>query len=273
MFKLEDRMKRYEGLAERALMLHLPVLARLDGRSFSAFTKHAAKPFSTDFRAHMINVAQYLLEEAGATVAFTASDEVTLAWPSHELVMFAGRVQKLASTLAAIASAKFNHGASLQSSEDRLHSGLAWHKLPTFDCRVWNVPTLEEACNVFVWRQADALRNSVQMAARAHYSHKECTGKSNSELQEMLRTRGVNWDNYASDFKRGTFLRRVIIERRFTAEELAELPEKHDAHKNPSMVFTRQVTRRDDIVMDRLVDKKLVLFKGYVSSYEDAWKP
>lgn len=41
-----DRMKLYEGLeAQRKFMPGLPVVARLDGRGFSRFTKGMDRPF------------------------------------------------------------------------------------------------------------------------------------------------------------------------------------------------------------------------------------
>ena len=33
-------------------------------------------------------------------------------------------------------------------------------KMPRFDCRVYNVPTLDEAVNSFLWREQDATKNS-----------------------------------------------------------------------------------------------------------------
>ena len=72
-----------------------------------------------------------------------------------------------------------------------------------FDARVFNIPK-EEVVNLVYWRQLDAARNSVQMAARAKFSHSECEDKNCAELQEMLFQKyGINWNDYPTRWKRG----------------------------------------------------------------------
>ena len=51
--ELGDRMKLYERATDARLMRRLPVIARLDGRSFSKFTAKAEKPFSSLFEGIM----------------------------------------------------------------------------------------------------------------------------------------------------------------------------------------------------------------------------
>lgn len=229
-----DRMKVYEALGNPRVLPGLPVMARLDGRTFSTFTKHAKRPFSEAFHAMMVDVTRHLVVEGCATVGYTQSDEISLAWAEHPF--FDGNPQKMCSALAAMAS------VHLAGQDHDPKYGLAWHRAPTFDCRVWVVPSFVEAANVFLWRQQDAARNSVQMAARHFFSHKACDELNGKELQEKLFTeRGVNWNDYPFQFKRGTFVKHAKTRRAFTAEELADLPEKHDARRDPSLVVERRV--------------------------------
>jgi tRNA(His) 5'-end guanylyltransferase len=59
-------------------------------------------------------------------------------------------------------------------------------------------------------------------------------------MQEMLWSKhGVNWNNYPNFFKRGTFIVKRRFSTPFTAEELAELPEKHAARCNPNLIVER----------------------------------
>ena len=41
-----------------------------------------------------------------------------------------------------------------------------------------------------------------------YFSHKELDGKSQSEIQEMLFQKGINWNDYTIPEKRGSFIRR-----------------------------------------------------------------
>lgn len=220
---LGDRMKFYEGQTEERLMPMLPVIARLDGRGFSKFTKGLTRPY--DFRLHdlMVEVTKYLVENTHAVTGYTQSDEITLAWfaPDFESeVFFGGRIQKMVSTLAAMASVKF-----VYHLPDFLPEKAG--KLPTFDCRVFSVPTLSEACNAFLWREQDATKNSVSMAAQHYYSHNELMNKHQGEMQEMLFQKGVNWNDYPAFFKRGTYLQRKTVSRCLSDSDVASLPAKH----------------------------------------------
>ncbi len=63
--------------------------------------------------------------------------------------------------------------------------------LALFDCRVWQAPTLAEAANTFLWREFDAAKNSLSMAARHYYPHEALHKKTSAEMQEMLWQKGV----------------------------------------------------------------------------------
>jgi tRNA(His) 5'-end guanylyltransferase len=234
---LGDRMKQYESTgAGRRLMPLLPAIARLDGRAFHSFVRGLDKPFDARLSRLMIDTATFLVRETCATVGYTQSDEITLAWVSEEFdahIFFDGRIQKMTSTLSALCAAYFNTRLPA-----KLPSEYA-NRLPVFDCRVWNVPTLEEAANTLLWRELDATKNSISMAARAYYGHAELHDRNGSEMQDLLWKKGVNWNDYPAFFKRGTYIRRRVVKRAFTAEELDALPPKHAARSNSALVVER----------------------------------
>src|SRR5690606_17992844 len=43
-----------------------------------------------------------------------------------------------------------------------------------------------EAINCLIWRQQDAVRNSIQSCARSVFSDSECKNKNQSMMQEMI---------------------------------------------------------------------------------------
>src|SRR4051812_24474708 len=148
---LGDRCKSYE-LAEagRRAMRGLPLLARLDGRAFHTFTRDLKRPYEPGMSIAMIEATRYLVQELNALVGYTQSDEITLAWYESSQSLseydFDGRFQKLASVLAGMASAKFCQLV-------REHLPAKANETPHFDCRVWQVPSLDDAADVFVWRE------------------------------------------------------------------------------------------------------------------------
>ncbi|MBA4192645.1 MAG: hypothetical protein C0467_32150 [Planctomycetaceae bacterium] len=258
---LGDRMKLYESAeAGRRLMPLAPALARLDGRAFHSFVRGLDRPYDERLSRLMIETARYLVQETIATVGYTQSDEITLAWVPTDFesqVFFDGRIQKMTSVLAALGSAYFN-----RRLPEFLPPEYA-ERLPLFDARIWNVPNLVEAANTFLWRETDATKNSISMAARAYYNHSELHEKSGSEMQELLFQKGVNWNDYPAFFKRGTYLRRETIRKPFPVAEVEELPPKHAARTNPNLVVERSVITCENLPpLAKLVNRSGVLFAG-----------
>lgn len=240
---LGDRMKLYEGIGgDRILIPGLPVCVRLDGRSFHSFTKGLDRPYDIRLSDMMVETTKTLVEESHATIGYAQSDEITLLYlpvENEPVNFFAGRVQKLVSVLASIATAKFN--------ELRIAQLPAKKKMATFDCRVWNLPSIDEAINAFRWREWDATKNSISMAASAYYSHSELQDKSGSDKQDLLMKKGINWNNYPAFFKRGTYVKRVTTTRTLTEDELKQLPEKHQARTMGKNTYTRSEVVRLDL--------------------------
>lgn len=208
---LGDRMKEYEQAeAGRSAMKGLPLLARLDGRSFHSYTKGLDRPYDLNLSKCMISTMEYLVKEFHCVIGYTQSDEISLLWysPPEDSTeyLFSGKYQKLCSVLAASASAFFARAVME-------HLPAKNSMLPTFDCRVWQVPSKEEAANVFYWRELDATKNAISMAAHAHFSASRLHKVNGAEKQELLfKEKGINFNDYPVFFKRGTYSKRVLVE-------------------------------------------------------------
>jgi tRNA(His) guanylyltransferase len=267
-----DRMKAYEAVeAGRRFMPLLPVYARIDGRCFSRFTQGLERPFSAEFSAAMIETTEALIAETHSRIGYTQSDEISLAWlqERHDSeIFFAGRVQKMASVLAGIATAHFN----LACRRYPALAGRAERSAPHFDCRVFQLPTRTEAANAFLWREQDATKNAVSMAARAHYSHRTLHKKSAAEMQEMLFAKGVNFNEIPSAFKRGTFLRRQSVERLLSPEEAARIPERHRPSPETPVARTH-IVRIDMPPFGTVTNREAVIFDGAAPQTKAAHPP
>lgn len=206
---LGNRMKAYEFTFRQTLPRRAYTLMRLDGRAFHTYLKGCQKPFDKAFVDDMDAVARALCREIqGAQFAYTQSDEISLLLTDFQSRQsepwFGGRVDKMTSIAASFASV----------SLDRRRRGTL---LPQFDCRVWSMSDPVEVANYFLWRQWDAVTNSIQMLAQHYYKPPALHGKSCDELQDMLfREHGVNWNNLDDGLKRG----RIIYPKYPTDEEL-----------------------------------------------------
>jgi tRNA(His) 5'-end guanylyltransferase len=235
---LGNRMKEFESqTTSQKLIKGIPIICRLDGRSFSSFTKGLSRPYDERLSNLMMETTKYLVKETNANCGYQQSDEISLVWYNNDYKsqpLFDGKLFKLTSILSSLATAFFNKNLPFFLPEKS-------HLLPVFDARVYNVPTLDEAVNSFLWREQDATKNSITMAASHYYSHKELHGKNGSEKQEMLFQKGVNWNDYPTFFKRGTYVQRKRVLTPFTPEEIEKLPFKHNARKDPNMVIERWI--------------------------------
>ena len=75
-----DRMKNnYENITRYYLTRRMPVIIRVDGRSFHTFTKGFKKPFDDILVKTMQDTMKYLCENIqGCVLGYTQSDEISL---------------------------------------------------------------------------------------------------------------------------------------------------------------------------------------------------
>ena len=216
-----DRIKKYEKAYNQSYPIKLPLIIRADGVHYHTNVKKwgCKKPFDDDLIDSMHFTAKTLCEQiAGAQVAYVQSDEITILirddMDIHSEPWYDKKINKIMSVAAAKASNAFNwkyHKLAGSEPDGDVNDELGFetvfnvllNKMAEFDCRGFVVPE-HEINNVFLWRMQDCTRNSVQMLARAHFSHKELHKKNNNEIQDMLMLqKGINWNDLDTHLKRG----------------------------------------------------------------------
>lgn len=210
---LGDRMKQYEAVCRTSLPPRSYSVIRVDGRAFHTLLRGATKPFDYDFMTAMDITAVALCEQVqNAVFGYVQSDEISVLAAdftgSNTQPWFGGEVQKQVSIAAATATAAFNNDRCDDSSG---------RKPGMFDARVFTLPNAVEVANYFLWRQRDAVRNSIAMAAQAKFSHRQLHGVGAGRMQEMLMAEhGINWNDYPDGAKRGRVAVRASGEREVT---------------------------------------------------------
>lgn len=231
---LGDRMKsHYENIPKTHLTRREPVIIRIDGKAFHTFTRGFQRPFDNILIESMQETMKYLCENIqNVKFSYQQSDEISLLLTDYENINTAAwfdyQVQKMCSIAASMATLAFNkffkHNALVKvtitdayfrnkesySGDWEKDNSLkepyfdAFAKGAMFDARCFSIPK-EEVCNYFIWRQQDAVRNSIQMVAQANFSHKQLQNKSCDELQEMLcQEKNINWNDFETLKKRGS---------------------------------------------------------------------
>jgi tRNA(His) 5'-end guanylyltransferase len=227
---LGDRMKKYEYITRTHLIPRMPVIIRLDGKAFHTFTRGFKKPFDELLISTMQETTKYLCKNIqGCVLGYTQSDEITLVLVDYKRLdtcaWFDYNIQKCCSVAASMATFAFNKIfrekrseyvdaiMALQDAdieEDYLKATYrAMESGAMFDARCFNVPK-EEVTNCVLWRQNDAVRNSIEMLGQAHFSHKELHKKSCEDIKQMLLSeKNISWYMLPLHQQRGSCCIRV----------------------------------------------------------------
>lgn len=241
-----DHLKAVEQAeAGRKANKNKPLMCRLDGRAFHTFCRGINKPYDKRLSSLMIETTQYLVAETNAKLGYTQSDEISLVWwndNEESSYMFDGKFQKIASTLAAMASSYFNLHLETSLPEKSFSKT---NQIQTFDARVWNVDKKEDALLNFVWRQDDAIKNSISMAAQAHFPESKLHGVGGDAKRSMLRDIGYPWEQEPEFFRMGTFVKRMVRNVKLNQEQLEKIPEKH--RPDPNTTVERSFVESIDI--------------------------
>jgi tRNA(His) 5'-end guanylyltransferase len=186
---------------------------------------HFKKPFDEEFIEMMNDTAKFVCKNVqGVKVAYVQSDEISLLiWKSSpdSEIFFGGRLCKLQSIIAAFATSEFNRlfirdrifnmedWSGVQISD--LDQELCDIKLAQFDCKAWNVDTIDDAYLWLLFRNIDCVRNSKQQAAQTYISSKELNKVNTDDQVALLKEKtGIDWKDYPEDQKYG----RIIIKKK-----------------------------------------------------------
>jgi tRNA(His) 5'-end guanylyltransferase len=255
---LGKRMKeQYEQRTRTWLPRRTYTIIRLDGKAFHTFTRGMDKPYDVSFIEAMNETAKYLCANVqGCKMAYVQSDEISLLLTDFERITtdawFDGQIQKIVSVAASMATAKFN--PSLQAIQTKYNEDPepVWSRidamvnapLAMFDARVFTIADPVEVENYFVWRQKDAVRNSLAMHAQSLFSHKELNGKSQANMHDMIVEKGENWNDLPSGFKRG---RTIVKVRSFDIENIGSTDDVIDLGTKWSTTTPDFLKEREDL--------------------------
>jgi len=187
--------EKYEAPFRSIVPQRTNLIVRVDGRSFHTYTRSSEKPYDRQIAGAMDAGAQAVCSEMmGCRFAYGQSDEYSFLATDFDSFQseawFNGNVQKIASIAASISTSAFNLMRLSQTLERGIKpDGPQLRSLmtATFDARAFVIPSRSEVENYFVWRQQDAIRNSLNMLASCHYSHRELHNVSTSDRHELLQ--------------------------------------------------------------------------------------
>lgn len=196
-------------------------ILRLDGHSFSRFTKPLEKPYDMAFSKAMIETALELKLAFNATTSYTHSDEITLYFPSvfseekdcdH---MFGGKIMKLVSYSAGLASTTFTLSfirILKEQDRDDIIKFVVEYK-PYFDSRiiVVNDPAIFVKHDIFR-SQMDCFRNTISKIYMYVFSKKMLHKVSLKEQLQKIKEKGIDVSTIPFHLRHGVYIKMILVE-------------------------------------------------------------
>ena len=241
---LGDRMKAREASTGELLPPRMPAVLRVDGRAFHTLTRGFDKPFDSTIECCMERVAVALCREVStARLAYGQSDEVSVLLVDYASLAteqwFGGRRRKMETVAASVATAAFGEalheagnprpwpdgklvaaddmGSRIQLIRSRIFRA-------HFDARILPVPE-DDVCNYFLWRQQDAIRNSVLAAGQSALPRRQMHGMKCVDIRAALAELGRPWEGLSTRHRRGFSVVRSPAEAEAAWSIDSELPD------------------------------------------------
>lgn len=190
----------------------IPLILRVDGRSFSKYTKqlNLKKPFDERLRDIFIEVSKDFIKEFSPKYIYTFSDEINILFDEAP---FNGRIEKIDSVIASFITASFMKHLIL--NQDRFNVDVTTLKPASFDCRI--ISTSTHIKDYFKFRQDEAWRNCLngyaQYVLNQSHSPKETSQilfkLKKSEVHELLYEHDINIAHVPTWQKRGICIHKI----------------------------------------------------------------
>jgi tRNA(His) 5'-end guanylyltransferase len=181
---IEHNLKKVvnlENSSHTKLNPKLHTLIRLCGHNFSKMVKKLklTKPLDNNFNQVMKDTGIECMDYLNCSLCYAGSDEITYwikPFTQNQIdngseLPFSGRIQKIVSLLAGKVSTVFTL---------KLGKLIGWDELtninPHFDCRIWQVDTLDQVIDNLKQRIDWVSSNSKMNQVQHYISHKELNG-------------------------------------------------------------------------------------------------
>ena len=190
-------MKDYEIYSTMKVPKNSNIIIRLDGRKFHSLSKalNLVKPYDENFYKIIENVCLDIFNQFAPKFIYAFSDEISILLDE---IPFSGRVEKINSVFASLASSSFTYNLLNDYSNE-------------FDLD--NLSDNDDASisDYFKWRQDECWRNCINgygiWALKKEYDKEEANekikGLKSNEIHDMLFEKGINLNDVDTWKKRG----------------------------------------------------------------------
>jgi len=189
MDSISEKIKNYESAYDQKIISGIPIIVRVDARSFERITRKLARPFDP-FITDILNntMLDTIADIDGAVFGYQYNDEISFIINSDNQYWLKNSVQKIAAITASKVSINFLKNVLYHETPPKLEDDVI------FDATVFALPNIKEVINYLSLKQSDCKRNAVLKASlyelKKIYGKEEAekilTGKKSKEKIELL---------------------------------------------------------------------------------------
>jgi tRNA(His) 5'-end guanylyltransferase len=203
---LQQRMIAYEDSYSSKIINRIPIIIKIDGRSFTRVTKNVQKPFCEKTMAILNGTMLALVKQIdGAMFGYQYSDKIFIVLRNDrkddEDPWFGNQIQEMCSSAASIATGKFINQIQEIDQPPKFEGDI------TFKTNVFGISNITEVINYLIYKQYCCMQYSINEVV---YS---IIGKNNQEMlngtdiedrKKIIDNAGISLDNFPMSFLHGS---------------------------------------------------------------------
>ena len=207
---LQNRLLVYENSYNQTIIPRIPVIIKIDGRSFTRVTRNTSKPFCQRtmllFNSTMKSLAKQI---DGVIFGYQYSDKIILVLRNDrspdETPWFGNNVQKMSASVASMTTYEFITQMWSMNSPPDLDGAI------TFSAHTFGLPSFKEVINYLLYRQFRCIQVAVDEAVRSvlwsrygNEIHSILEDKDMNDRKQILNEAGFEFDSLPSAFRHGS---------------------------------------------------------------------
>lgn len=217
---VKERLDSYCEQTNYKLLARLPIIVHLNGRNFNKVTSLLNKPFcqllSTCFQ---LTLEKTCNEIEGCVFGYSFNDEFLFVIRNDQNKetnpWFDNKIQKINSAITSLITYTFFNNIN--------NVGLDILGDPIFNCHIFTVPNITEACNYIIYQQNKNFIKSLQFACEYELLNKNY---NKTQIKELLYSLNIdekknllllkcnkNYLDYPSEFRRGITCNKEQVDR------------------------------------------------------------
>jgi tRNA(His) 5'-end guanylyltransferase len=196
-------MVSYEESTEYKLLRKIPVVLKIDGRSFATITRNIQKPFCHKTMSMMSGTMLSLVKQIdGAIFGYTYSDKIIIVLRNDrsetEDPWFGNNIQSICSTTSSLATYEFLHNVWEIDNPPQFEGSI------TFKTKVFGVPSITEVINYLIYSQYCCMQYAINSILHSVIGRSSVLdGISLEDRKKALDEAGISLDDFPSAFRFG----------------------------------------------------------------------